>query len=254
MLAITGIIVVIVILRRRSERKHVIATGTFDNASPPVKRHKKPHANDLDYVDAHNDVFDVPTSPPSIALAMLTYRHEPCPPGTPPPPEPTSFQAASSPLSTNSPPSYSDLEDVPPTNSGFTNQIPSCGQPHENSDTQLSLEDIYAPLKFITIKYVHSSFCIHNVANIAQCHMICICIKLSKLVKLCRDDTDTSISLNKILICTYNYPLECTQPGLQTFQYTVTLSLQLVSTLLSLHASVMFLYLFHCFFEMRAQN
>ena len=146
-LAIAGIIVVIVILRRRSERKHVIATGTFDNASPPVKRHKKPHSNDLDYVDAHNDVFDVPTSPPSIALTMLTYSHEPCPPGTPPPPEPTSFQAASSPLSTNSPPSYSDLEDVPPTNSGFTNQIPSCGPPHENTDTQLSIEDIHAPLK-----------------------------------------------------------------------------------------------------------
>ena len=98
----------------------------------------------LDYVDAHNDVFDVPTSPPSIALAMLTYSHEPCPPGTPPPPEPTSFQAASSPLSTNSPPSYSDLEDLPPTNSGFINQIPSCGPPHENTDTQL---DIHAPLK-----------------------------------------------------------------------------------------------------------
>ena len=145
-LAIVGIIVGTVVLRRRSERKHVIATGTFDNASPPVKRHKKPQFND--YVDAHNDVFDVPTSPPCIALTMLTYSHEPCAPVTPSPPEPTSFQATSSPFSTNSPPSYSDLEDVPPSNSGFTNQISCCGPPQGNTDTQLSIEEpIHAPLK-----------------------------------------------------------------------------------------------------------
>lgn len=146
-LAVSGIIVVIVILRRKLERKHVIATqGTFDNASPPVKRHKKPHIDEVDHVGAHNDVFDVPTGSPDIALTMLTYSREPCMLSTPPPPEPTSFQANSSPISPNLPPSYSDLEDLPPNEGGFTNQLPNCSPPQENSVTQSSIEDGHVPL------------------------------------------------------------------------------------------------------------
>ena len=45
MLAIAGIIVVTVYSFEEKVREE--ACGTFDNASPPVKRHKKPQFNDL---------------------------------------------------------------------------------------------------------------------------------------------------------------------------------------------------------------
>ena len=132
-LTITLVTIVIVVVKCRMKSERVIATGTFDNASPPLKRQKKPHNL---HVGVTNDVFEAPSS--HVTLSILT--EEPRTFGTPPLPESTTFQETPSPPSSIPPPSYSDL-DLPNTNSGITNQHPNSSPPHENSVMESFFEE-----------------------------------------------------------------------------------------------------------------
>ena len=99
-------ILILVFRRKRAvmgRKRHAIAT--FKNASPPLKRHGKPHSS-TDAEVAHNSY----EAPAGIALAVLSYTEEPRAVGTPPPPDPTTFLQPPSPPSSALPPSYSDLE------------------------------------------------------------------------------------------------------------------------------------------------
>ena len=71
------------------------ATTTFDNASPPLKRHGKPHST-KNKVSQNNNEYVVTLQSPSVnpTLAMLNYTNEPHTVDTPPPPEITTFQAS----------------------------------------------------------------------------------------------------------------------------------------------------------------
>ena len=138
-LVIALIIVFIIILRRkytRMDKQHAIST--FDNASPPLKRHNKPHSN-KNKVPQNHEYVQSPVDP-QMTLAMLSYTTEPRTIGTPPPPETTTFHVTPSPPSTTLPPSYSDLEDMNTSinsthHGGFTNQLvhSNCSPPSEHS-------------------------------------------------------------------------------------------------------------------------
>ena len=100
---IAACILIVVFWRKRVRMgKEGHAKATFENASPPLKRHGKPQSTSS---GGSNDAF----GEPEIVLAVLRYTEEPRAVGTPPPPDPTTFQQPSPPSSVL-PPSYSDLE------------------------------------------------------------------------------------------------------------------------------------------------
>jgi hypothetical protein len=100
---IAACILILVFWRKRVRMgKEGHAKATFENASPPLKRHGKPRSTSS---GGSNDAF----GEPEIGLAILRYAEEPRAVGTPPPHDPTTFQQPSPPSSVL-PPSYSDLE------------------------------------------------------------------------------------------------------------------------------------------------
>ena len=144
-LVVTCIIIVVVILRRRyvkMESKRVIATGTFANASPPLKR-QKPHSVKR---GVQNNTY-MPTPGSHVALSVLGYPKDS---GTPTPPEPITFQGTPSPpSSTDLPPSYSNLEDQSSsrnhdnTVTGFSNHLHSSSSSppsHCHTDSRMATD------------------------------------------------------------------------------------------------------------------
>ena len=102
--------VLIVVFRRKYTKigRKGNAVSMFNNASPPLKHHKKSRNGNYSLREVNGNE----TAPESeIGLNVLSYNEEPRAVGTPPPPDPMTFQAPTpSPSSPAIPPSYSGLE------------------------------------------------------------------------------------------------------------------------------------------------